>query len=478
MSLADYIPAVQRSICFQEAYCPFPDAPGIGFLGAVQSVSPVVDGRMYSYKTATAWVKWSGPTFHTSITNRGTQTIGRFCLSIPAPPLTGTLQTNAPAYGTVKTDGWRMAAPSVNQPLRAFWLIGGQDGVGIIPWSGYRVLVNRWPGQANLHIWLDLAVPPGQTQEASFFLAVTHGSVVECTRQWWAQERGVAYASHAYPAAMANLADGSLVTPQNPLGYKAGCSMVNVSDSGSIYEYAELLPQAGVRDLYMWNQQGWMPPSVNPNAVGHNPHVHSGLQDFTSYARIYDCNAGYASRPGAGVVDGKIVRSKTIERSIAGDLGARGLALFPAYMDSFGGYNGNAQGAAAPAELDDSTIARRLRRDMTLEGIASPCLAELSTEMTWPHLGVYLCLQWDAAKGFWFSGNVSLETLGLIRLAYPGLHACSQLKVPEERTAEAIGFCGDRRVVPLVQAHLVQGLDAAIKNYIATWVDADSGGWK
>lgn len=449
----------QLTATMQDGYPIFPDPP-------VQTAS--LKGGKMKINAVTRRLGTSTASVYIDITNTDTAPLARVCLSLPI--LDPNQRHNMAAFGTVKPDGWRLAAPCADQPLRAWWMELDGVVVSIIPNVGdARCLCNLWPKLGKVHLWIDKAVMPGETLSFSVDVyeraaRVLPSSVTACRPR---------YISTAWPMGQANLDD-----PKGLLGYKEP-----FADSISRLPSVRA---AGLYGLQCWGQQGYTEPSYSPDMLGINDGS-PPMVDFVRHARVAGLRLGYTCRPGADIraadVDGRIQRAASIDPFLAQLRIAMGWGVHGLYCDSFGSHNGNVAGCLAPGEPTDRDFAIAIRRVLAEADIAAPCMAELSTEATLDLMGVYLAVQWNGS-GFQIGGkgldgvkrgSIDTETWRAWRAANPALHATAQIFAPEDRYAEAIDFCGAEGVVPMVRWTLAEKMAPAIAAYTAKYVDPATG---
>ena len=364
--------------------------------------------------------------------------------------------------------------------MQAFYVTGDTDGLGVVPVFGSpRCVLNRWPGQPMMHLWFDVAVAPGKSAAVSFTISEGTASIPTLLAPWWRRQRGVEYLASAWPVAQANLG-----TPLAS-GFKEPYAGRLVKAKAAI--------AAGLRCVQMWDQVGFVVPSYSPDMFGTDSNCTDDAAQLVTDIRSAGARAGFGCRPGSSIEAARsrvaIERATSIAPFVEQLREAVSWGVTDFYCDSFGCVNGNAGGATSPAEPTDGDFARDIRRELTAFGVCSPSIAEVSTELTWGKMGIYLACRRALVGGGEFAfggpdgGNIDDLELDLIRLAYPGAHAQAQIAVPDAMFPAAIDYCGSRRVVPMVQWHLLAGPTAktvtqAIKDYTAKYVDPATGGWR
>lgn len=463
-----------------------------GYLDAIQSTTPIVLNDAYPVTPAppNPWtplgpqVVWKvdmlregvGLLFvSVRIANNSPNPIPRVCVSLPLPPWAIT-NTNAASYGTVKPEGWQNA-----QRLRAFWFCGSGAGIGVIPdqHSEHRVIANLWPGTGRIHVWHDIKIGSGENK--TLWMNITEGMAdpTILLYPWHTPPSPVRYIGCAFPVAQANLADAP--TASNPTGMKDGW--------GKMAMLAEDAIKAGVSGIQQWDQQGYVTPRYTPDMLGTNAGVQSHMTDFARDIRRFGGRVGYCCRPGASIAaarTGSIVRVTDPAPFLAQLRAVMAFGLTDLYADSFGRTNGNAGGVMFPAELSDREIARGIRRELTIAGVASPGFAELPTQETIEEMGGYLACQWTGSKwqysgADWTGkkrGDIDDTTFRLMRLRWPDSHWTAQIFCPDGMVPDGLRKCYADHVVGLVQWWQAPSLKTALAEVVQNHVNPQTGGWK
>jgi hypothetical protein len=456
---------------------PFP-APSVpnASLGRVVSTDP---GHAY-YQSANMAVRaYFGSGVEVEIRNTSPLPLIRWGVSLPLPAFApGKLTTNCSGYGTTRAEGWQCAAPCGTTPLRAWCFRDGAASVCIIPEpasAGERWLLNyprlsdliatgKLAPDARLTLWVDRVIAPGESTVVRFkYIDGTDQDTAGIIGRNLPATRP-RYMPWVEPVAQLDIADGSKVTPANPLGFDEGCVLGQLTGHDWLYNQAVVCRDAGFRLMqFMGSQAGYRPPMVNPAMIDQQSAALTGLDSFKHEAAARGRRIGFGGRPGDRVVNGKIVRAtdpaaiiREVERAVY-----YGATDF--YFDSFGHVNGNVGGASAPAAPSDRDFGLAIRAALTRLGIGTPCMAELSTELSLDLFGVYLACQWNGSA-FAFAGRdwrgerrgiIDLETWRIIRAVYPGVYGAAQVFAPEDRMEAAYEWCVSQRVVPMVQLYRV-----------------------
>jgi hypothetical protein len=457
---------------------PFPAAsvPNAS-LGRVVSSQPGV----IVYQSATMeWQSVPGePVTAIKIRNTSTLPLIRWGVSLPLPPFApGKLATNCSGYGTTRPEGWQCAAPCGTTPLRAWWFKDGAASLCIIPEpasANERWLLNypkladliatgKLAPDARLTLWVDRVIAPGESTVVRFKYIDGTDQNTAGTIGRNLPGRPLRYQAWVEPVAQLDIADASKVTPANPLGFDEGCRLDLSNGHGWMNAQVDVCAAAGFRLMqFMGSQAGYRPPMVNPDMTGYEMDVYHYLMSLCDYCRVNNRRIGFGGRPGDKVKNGVIARATDRAVVVQEITDAIGCGATDFYWDSFGHVDGNVGGASAPAAPSDRDYGLAIRNALTRLGLGTPCMAELSTELTLDLFGVYLACQWNGSA-FAFAGRdwrgerrgiIDLETWRIIRAVYPGVYGAAQVFAPEDRMEAAYEWCVSQRVVPMVQLYRV-----------------------
>jgi hypothetical protein len=448
---------------------PFP-APSVpsASLGPVVSTEP---GRITYRSARMGALAPLGSTIDILVYNTSPLPLIRWGVSLPLPPFApGKMTTNCSGYGTTRPEGWQCAAPCGTTPLRAWWFRDGSASLCILPepaTPGERWLLNypkladliatgRLANDARLTLWVDRVIQPGESTVVRFKYIDGTDQDTAGTIGRNLPARPLRYQAWVEPVAQLDIADASKVTPDNPLGFDDGCRLDKAFGHRWLADQIDTCDGAGFRLLqFMGSQAGYRPPMVNPDTTGYDMDVYKYLSDFANDCRATSRRIGFGGRPGDKLANGGIVRATDLAAVVQEITDAIGCGATDFYFDSFGHVNDH--------KASDRDFGLAIRNALTRLGLGTPCMAEMSTELSLDLFGVYLACQWNGSA-FVFAGRdwtgqkrgiIDLETWRIIRAAYPGVYGAAQVFAPEDRMAAAYEWCVAQRVVPMVQLYRV-----------------------